>query len=149
MWKCMENTPELEITGQKFLGYFMRYLEFFQAFRNYVFIQFFLAAPQLGNALLYGQYQHMLQDLHHHQLAVVVLHRESCFLLCCHFLHSLLQVVIEQCDFDNFLSLFLVYMCLYFSSSSSNILHNYIIVCCLILSKIGAVRETQSIRFFF
>jgi len=25
----MENTPELEITGQKFLGYFMSYLEFF------------------------------------------------------------------------------------------------------------------------
>jgi hypothetical protein len=28
MWKFMDNTPELEITGQTFLGYFMGYLEF-------------------------------------------------------------------------------------------------------------------------
>jgi uncharacterized membrane protein YkvI len=31
--------------------------------------------------------------------------------------------------------------------SSINILHYCIIVCCLILSKIGAVNKTQSVRF--
>jgi len=52
--KYMENTPELESTGQKFLWYIMRCLEFFEAFRNYIFVPCFLAASQVRNAVLYS-----------------------------------------------------------------------------------------------